>query len=174
MSRLQQSPTVSRLNSMTEKTIKKLPYRPCAGIMLLNNDNKVFVAKRIDTFVEAWQMPQGGIDEGEEPEKAAIRELEEETGVTNATIIAEYQGWLTYDLPGELYGKVWKGRYGGQAMKWYVMRFHGNDHDINIETEHPEFSTWRWTDMSDLEHIIVPFKKEIYRKLVDKFSYLSE
>lgn len=151
---------------------KTLPYRPCAGIMLLNTDGKVFVAKRIDTAVEAWQMPQGGIDAGEEPKLAAIRELEEETGVTNATIIDEYQDWLTYDLPDELYGKVWKGQYGGQSMKWFVMRYHGKDSDINIETEHAEFSTWKWADMSELEDIIVPFKKEIYRKLANQFKDL--
>lgn len=159
---------------MTNIEDNRLPYRPCAGIMLLNNENKVFVAKRIDTDVEAWQMPQGGIDEGEDAKAAAIRELEEETGVTDASVIAEYDGWLTYDLPDELYGKVWNGRYGGQTMKWYVMRFHGKDQDINIETEHPEFSTWRWADMNELEHIIVPFKKEIYRKLAEKFSNLPD
>lgn len=152
----------------------KLPYRPCAGIMLLNEHNKVFVAKRIDTTVEAWQMPQGGIDAGENPENAAIRELEEETGITNASVIAEYDSWLTYDLPDELYGKVWKGKYGGQTMKWFVMRFHGDDKDININTKHPEFTTWRWADMSELEDIIIPFKKDVYRKLAREFSYLTE
>lgn len=152
----------------------KLPYRPCAGIMLLNNQNKVFVAKRIDTSVEAWQMPQGGIDPAEDPAQAALRELEEETGITNAKIIAEYEGWLTYDLPDELYGKVWKGKYGGQTMKWFVMRFQGQDEDINIDTEHPEFSTWRWADMSELVDIIIPFKKNVYKKLVQEFSYLTE
>ena len=140
-----------------------LPYRPCAGIMLLNNKGKVFVARRIDTDTEAWQMPQGGIENGEDPKVAAIRELEEETGITQADIIAEYQDWLTYDLPDKLYGKVWKGRYGGQTMKWYVMRFHGEDSDINIKTRHPEFSSWRWVDMNDLQEIIVPFKRDIYK-----------
>lgn len=153
---------------------KTLPYRPCAGIMLLNNEGKVFVARRIDTDVEAWQMPQGGIDDGEEPQAAAIRELEEETGVTQAVIIAEYESWLTYDLPDELYGKVWKGRYGGQTMKWYVMRFEGQDSDINIQTENPEFSIWRWAEMSELENIIVPFKREIYKTLAETFSHLAE
>jgi|TARA_B110000259_G_C13990733_1_gene392354 putative (di)nucleoside polyphosphate hydrolase len=151
-----------------------LPYRPCAGIMLLNNKGKVFVARRIDTDTEAWQMPQGGIENGEDPKVAAIRELEEETGITQADIIAEYQDWLTYDLPDKLYGKVWKGRYGGQTMKWYVMRFHGEDSDINIKTRHPEFSSWRWVDMNDLQEIIVPFKRDIYKALSEKFYYLTE
>ena len=140
--------------------------------MLLNKENRVFVAKRIDTDVEAWQMPQGGIDEGENPRDAALRELEEETGITNATIIAEYDDWLTYELPDDLYGKVWKGRYGGQTMRWFVMRYHGNDDDINIATEHPEFSTWRWAEMEDLEDIIIPFKRNIYRTLTAYYSYL--
>jgi putative (di)nucleoside polyphosphate hydrolase len=153
--------------------IQKLPYRPCAGIMLLNNQNQVFVAKRIDTAVEAWQMPQGGIDQGEDPKEAAIRELEEETGIRDTQVIAEYEGWLTYDLPDELYGKVWKGKFGGQTMKWYVMRFNGNENDINIETAHPEFSEWKWTEISNLPDMIVPFKKDIYQKLADKFSYLA-
>ena len=151
-----------------------LPYRPCAGIMLPNNKGKVFVARRIDTDTEAWQMPQGGIENGEDPKVAAIRELEEETGITQADIIAEYQDWLTYDLPDKLYGKVWKGRYGGQTMKWYVMRFHGEDSDINIKTRHPEFSSWRWVDMNDLQEIIVPFKRDIYKALSEKFYYLTE
>jgi putative (di)nucleoside polyphosphate hydrolase len=153
---------------------EKLPYRPCAGIMLLNQQGQVFVAKRIDTDVEAWQMPQGGIDVGEDAKGAAVRELEEETGIKNATIIAEFEDWLTYDLPDDLYGKVWKGRYGGQTMKWYVMRFHGNDSDVNIETEHAEFSTWKWANMADLPSLIVPFKKDIYKTLADKFAYLAE
>lgn len=153
---------------------KNLPYRPCAGIMLLNAENKVFVAKRIDTKVEAWQMPQGGIDEGEDTREAALRELEEETGINNVTVIDEYEGWLTYDLPDELYGKVWKGRYGGQTMKWYLMRFNGKDADINIETEHAEFSEWKWSDMKDLPHMIVPFKKDIYQKLADHFAKYVE
>ena len=159
---------------MMSKRSLVLPYRPCAGIMLLNNKGKVFVARRIDTDTEAWQMPQGGIENGEDPKVAAIRELEEETGITQADIIAEYQDWLTYDLPDELYGKVWKGRYGGQIMKWYVMRFHGEDSDINIKTRHPEFSSWRWVDMNDLQEIIVPFKRDIYKALSEKFYYLTE
>lgn len=153
---------------------KKLPYRPCAGIMLLNSDNKVFVAKRIDTDIEAWQMPQGGIDKGENPRTAAFRELAEETGITNATIIDEYDGWLRYDLPDELYGKVWNGRYGGQKMKWFVMRFHGHDNDINIEGTEAEFSKWKWVSMNKISRHIVAFKKDIYQKLADKYAYLAD
>ncbi len=153
---------------------KNLPYRPCAGIMLLNSENKVFVAKRIDTDIEAWQMPQGGIDDGELPVEAAIRELEEETGIKDATIIDEYDQWLSYDLPDELYGKVWKGRYGGQTMRWFVMRYNGQDNEINIETKHPEFSEWRWVSMALISSYIIPFKKNIYEKLVERFSYLTD
>jgi putative (di)nucleoside polyphosphate hydrolase len=150
-----------------------LPYRPCVGIMLLNPAGKVFVAKRIDMTVEAWQMPQGGIDKGEDTKIAALRELEEEIGTNKAIIIAEYENWLTYDLPNELVGKVWKGRYRGQTMKWFVMRFSGSDKDININTEHPEFSEWKWVDINSLPDIIIPFKREIYSTLVEKFSPLA-
>ena len=142
--------------------------------MLLNKHNKVFVAKRIDTLVEAWQMPQGGIDQGEDPRAAAVRELEEETSISDISVIAEYEGWLTYDLPEELHGKVWKGKYGGQSMKWYVMRFHGNDADINIDTPQPEFSEWKWTAITNLPEMIVPFKKELYQTLADKFSHFAD
>ncbi|WP_339862844.1 RNA pyrophosphohydrolase [Paremcibacter congregatus] len=148
----------------------ELPYRPCVGIMLLNQDNKVFVAKRIDTLVEAWQMPQGGVDEGEDPASTAFREMEEEIGTRNAEIVDEYDGWLTYDLPDHLIGKVWKGKYRGQKMKWFVLRYKGADGDINIETTHPEFSEWCWLDMEKLPETIVAFKKPLYQKLVDRFG----
>jgi len=151
-----------------------LPYRPCVGIMLLNQDNKVFVAKRIDTLVEAWQMPQGGIDEGEDPEITAFREMKEEIGTNNAEVIAQTDDWLNYDLPEHLVGKVWKGKYRGQTMQWFVMRYLGQDSDINIETDHPEFDEWRWADMSELPDMIIPFKKPLYQTLVDRFSYLIE
>ncbi len=150
-----------------------LPYRPCVGIMLLNTAHKVFVAQRIEQVIEAWQMPQGGIDDGEHPRAAAMRELVEEIGTNHAEIIAESQNWLTYDLPPELIGKAWKGRYRGQKMKWFAMRFLGNDSDINLATEHPEFNMWRWEDMHRLPEVIVPFKRDMYVQLVAEFGHLA-
>ncbi len=147
-----------------------LPYRPCVGIMLLNEDNKIFVAKRIDTMVEAWQMPQGGIDDGEAPRAALFREMEEEIGTRNARIIAENDGWLRYDLPDHLIGKVWKGKYRGQEMKWYLMRYQGRDSDINLATDHPEFSEWKWLEIDRLADTIVEFKRPLYRRLVEYFG----
>jgi putative (di)nucleoside polyphosphate hydrolase len=147
-----------------------LPYRPCAGIMLVNRDWKVFVGQRLDQRVEAWQMPQGGIDEGEEPRTAALRELEEETGTGKAEIIAEAENWIPYDLPPELVGNVWKGRYRGQTQKWFLLRFTGVDSDINIETEHPEFGTWRWATLSELEPMAIDFKRDTYRQVIAAFA----
>lgn len=152
--------------------ISALPYRPCVGIMLINPDGLVFVGQRIDNLVEAWQMPQGGIDEGETPEAAARRELGEEIGTEKAEIIAESRDWLTYDLPAELVPKVWKGRYRGQRQKWYAMRFLGTDADINIETHHPEFAAWRWVSHGDLPGLIVPFKRALYESVVAEFAPL--
>ena len=122
-----------------------LPYRPCAGVVLINAEGLIFAGQRIDTQ-GAWQMPQGGIDEGEDPRQAALRELVEETGVSpdKVQVLAETPGWVYYDLPPELLGKVWKGRYGGQRQKWVLMRFLGQDADIRIDTDHPEFQEWRW------------------------------
>ncbi len=147
-----------------------LPYRPCVGIMLLNADNQVFVAKRIDTVAEAWQMPQGGVDEGEDIRTAALREMEEEIGTNNASFIAESHEWLDYDLPEHLIGKLWKGKYRGQTQKWFLMRYNGEDTDINIETEHPEFCEWKWADPQTLPDIIVPFKKQLYTNVLKEFS----
>ncbi|OUS12223.1 RNA pyrophosphohydrolase [Rhodospirillales bacterium 47_12_T64] len=159
---------------MTDTDIDALPYRPCVGIMLLNQHGKVFVAQRIDNPGKAWQMPQGGIDDGEEPIKAAFRELEEETGTANAELVAESADWHAYDLPRDLVPKIWKGRYRGQKQKWFVFRFKGQDSDINIETDIPEFSDWKWTDMSSLPDLIVPFKRDLYIKLVEEFSDLGK
>lgn len=149
-----------------------LPYRPCVGIMLVNPRGHVLVARRIDMPSEAWQMPQGGIDPGEDPKAAAFREMEEEIGTTRAEIIGETEGWLNYDLPRDLVGKLWKGRYRGQTQKWFVLRFLGRDSDIDIETEDPEFLEWKWTDLESLPDLIVPFKRDLYAELVRRFGPL--
>lgn len=149
-----------------------LPYRPCAGAMMINRDGRVFVGQRIDNVLEAWQMPQGGIDPGEDARTAAIRELGEETGVApeHLELIAEAPEELTYDLPPELIGKVWKGKYRGQRQRWFLFRFTGADNDIDIATAHPEFRAWRWADPADLPEIIVPFKRTLYRQILDAFA----
>lgn len=149
-----------------------LPYRQGVGLILFNAQGLVFVARRIDN-ADGWQMPQGGIDKGEEPQTAALRELEEEIGTNKAEIIAESKGWLTYDLPTDIIGKVWKGKYRGQTQKWYALRFTGSDADINIDTEHPEFDAWRWVHFNELVDLIVPFKRELYRQVVAEFSELA-
>lgn len=151
-----------------------LPYRPCVGIMLFNPVGQVFVARRIDMVSEAWQMPQGGIDEGEDPRVAALRELEEEIGTAKAEILAETPDWLNYDLPDELVGKLWGGRFRGQRQKWFAMRFTGRDSDIDIETDEPEFLEWKWVAPQALPDLIVPFKRELYAELVRRFAHLSE
>ncbi|WP_398398010.1 RNA pyrophosphohydrolase [Sandaracinobacteroides saxicola] len=136
--------------------------------MLVNGEGKIFVGQRFDSVVEAWQMPQGGIDPGEDPWTAARRELEEETGVTPAHVekIAETAGWLSYDLPPELRAVLWKGRYIGQRQKWFACRFTGTDADIDIATTHPEFKAWRWADPDTLPDLIVTFKQDLYRALI--------
>ena len=148
------------------------PYREGVGIALLNRDDLVFVGQRIDQTAEAWQMPQGGIDPGEDPLKAALREMEEEIGVPArlAEVIAESRGWLSYELPPELRDIVWKGRYRGQLQKWYLARFLGQDSDINIQTAHPEFKEWRWLRFRQLPDLIVPFKRPIYQQIVAEFA----
>ncbi|MDF1732167.1 MAG: RNA pyrophosphohydrolase [Minwuia sp.] len=151
-----------------------LPYRPCVGIMLVNADNQVFVARRIDQRVEAWQMPQGGIDAGEDPETAVFREMKEEIGTDNAEILAVSEGWINYDLPDDLVGKVWKGRYRGQTQKWFVLRFNGDDSEIDIATEHPEFDAWRWASFADLADLVIPFKRESYQQVMAAFAHLFQ
>jgi putative (di)nucleoside polyphosphate hydrolase len=151
-----------------------LPYRPCAGMMVINDDGHVFVGARLDHYADAWQMPQGGIDEGEDPRTAALRELREEIGTDQVKIIAEIDDWLTYDLPDELMGKMWKGRFGGQKQKWFLMRFTGTDADINIETDHPEFRAWEWAPMDTLADRIVPFKRSLYQDIVSRFQEAVE
>ena len=149
-----------------------LPYRPCAGVMLLNRDGRVFVGQRLDSTLEAWQMPQGGIDPGEDALEAAFRELWEETGVArhHAELIAEAPEELQYDLPDELIGKVWKGKWRGQRQRWFLLRFLGEDGDIDIATAHPEFRAWRWSDPAGLPALIVPFKRALYTRLLELFA----
>jgi putative (di)nucleoside polyphosphate hydrolase len=147
-------------------------YRPAVGIMLLNAANEVFVARRIDMAEEAWQMPQGGIDKGEEPRAAAFRELKEEIGTDSAEVVGESRDWLRYDLPADLIGKVWGGRYRGQRQKWFAMRFTGRDSEIDLATEHPEFNGWKWAPADQLPGLIVPFKRQLYRDVLKEFAPL--
>lgn len=157
---------------MTPEEIAKLPYRRNVGVMVLNADGGVFVGQRLDNETAAWQMPQGGIDKGEEAEAAALRELEEETGISRdkVEIIAVSKGWIPYELPHDLVAKLWKGRYRGQEQKWYLMRFTGQDSDVNIAVDHPEFSAWRWLNPADLVDNIVPFKRDVYVAVVEEFK----
>lgn len=148
-----------------------LPYRPAAGVMLLNREGKVFVAQRLDSTLEAWQMPQGGLDEGEDAEAGALRELEEETGIgrEHVEILARAPAELTYDLPEDLVGKLWKGKWKGQRQTWFLCRFVGTDEDIDIRTAHPEFRAWRWADPEELPAMIVPFKRRLYEDVLAAF-----
>lgn len=157
---------------MTPEQIAKLPYRACVGVMLLNAQGQVFVGQRNDRHTDAWQMPQGGVDKGEEPRDAALRELWEETGVTAdlVQIIAHTDGWFPYDLPHDLVPRIWKGRYRGQEQKWFLMRFDGTDAQVNIQTEHPEFTKWCWQPVDELVAKIVPFKRDVYKKVLDAFA----
>lgn len=149
-----------------------LPYRPCAGVVLVNPAGLVFAGQRIDNPGDAWQMPQGGIDAGETPAAAALRELGEETGIAPGLveIAAQTPGWIHYDLPADLRGRLWQGRYGGQVQKWFLMRFRGADADIDIATAHPEFSRWAWLPAAEVEARIVPFKRAVYRRILGDFS----
>src|SRR3954467_11507247 len=151
-----------------------LPYRPCVGVMLLNHSGQVFVGKRLDQTVEGWQMPQGGIDPGEDPRQAALRELKEEAGTDKAEIIGEMDDWITYDLPQHLIGVAFHGRFKGQRQKWFCLRFLGEDRDIDLCTHEPEFSTWRWVDLHDLPNLIVPFKRDTYKAVIAAFQGLAK
>ncbi len=161
---------------MIDEKYAHLPYRPCVGIMLVNADNQVFVAKRNDNrtskWRDAWQMPQGGIDKGEDAQVAAFRELEEETGVAadSVKLIAQSKDEHFYELPAELLGKLWKGKWRGQRQYWFLMRYLGEDKDINIDTEIPEFSEWKWSKIDALADNVVPFKRIIYQNLAQEFS----
>ena len=149
-----------------------LPYRPCAGVVLMNAEGKVFAGHRIDNQADAWQMPQGGIDAGEDPRTAALRELREETGIPAelCEVVAEAPDWIRYDLPPEMVGKIWKGRFGGQVQKWYLVRFNGADDQVNIATDHPEFDAWRWMTPAEVSAKIVPFKRAVYAEVFAAFA----
>lgn len=147
-------------------------YRPCVGMMLLNAEGHVFVGRRIDT-ADAWQMPQGGIDPGETPRRAVLRELREEIGTDKAVILAESPIWRPYDLPPRLGSRLWGGRYRGQAQKWFALRFAGQDADIDLKTPHPEFDAWQWVALDRLVDLIVPFKRDVYREVVEEFAHLA-
>ena len=148
-----------------DKRFSNLPLRKGVGVALLNKNNQVFVAKRIDNPKDFWQMPQGGIDKGEKPLEAAFRELKEETSIKSVTLIREINEEITYHLPDNLLGIIWKGKYKGQTQKWFIMKFLGDDTEIDLKTKHPEFLDWQWIDIEDLTRRVVDFKLDIYRKI---------
>jgi len=159
--------------SQTPATGPTPGYRPCVGIMLLNDAGEVFLGRREDQREPAWQMPQGGIDKGEDPRHAARRELREEAGTDRAEIVAEMPGWLDYDLPAEISARKWRGRWRGQSQKWFAMRFTGTDADIRLDSHHPEFVEWRWVAMETVPSLIVPFKRPVYEAVVAAFRHLA-
>ena len=148
----------------------ELPLRLGVGIIVLNNENQVFVGKRKDNPTDRWQMPQGGVDQGENLEEAMKRELKEETSIQNIKIIKELDEWTEYELPDYLLGKIWKGKYKGQRQKWFIVRFLGDDTEINLNTKHPEFIEWQWIKIENLPEVIVPFKKKVYEDLLPRIK----
>ncbi|KPU83225.1 RNA pyrophosphohydrolase [SAR11 cluster bacterium PRT-SC02] len=150
-----------------------LPLRTGVGVIVLNKDNKVFVGKRKDNPIDKWQMPQGGVDKGEELVDAMKRELKEETSIKNIKIIKEIDGWLDYELPKNLLGKIWKGKYRGQKQKWFIVKFLGEESEINITTKRPEFIEWKWVERNQLPNIIVDFKKNVYERLVVELKNIT-
>ena len=151
-----------------KKNFSNLPLRTGVGIIVLNKNNKVFVAKRIDNAKNFWQMPQGGVDEGEDFLKAAYRELEEETSIKSVELIKELDGTITYELPKRLLGIIWKGKYKGQKQKWFLMRFLGEEKEINIKTKNPEFLEWKWIELDQITELVVDFKLHVYTELKEK------
>ena len=154
---------------MQEK-YKNLPFRSGVGIIVLNKDNKIFVAKRIDNPKDYWQMPQGGVDEGEDFLAAAFRELEEETSIKNVKLIKEIDEMISYELPNNLLGIIWKGKFRGQKQKWFLMRYLGKDEDINIKTKNPEFLDWKWIELDEITNVVVDFKLHVYQLLKEKIK----
>ena len=153
-----------------KKKFSELPLRNGVGIVVLNKDGKVFVARRIDNPMNFWQMPQGGVDEDEDFLKAAYRELEEETSIKNVKLIKELDGMTTYELPNRLLGIIWKGKYRGQKQKWFLMKFTGKDEEINIKTENPEFLDWKWVELDQITEVVVDFKLHVYKELKKKIK----
>ena len=156
--------------SIPTSPYERRPYRPCVGIFLLNNNGLVFAGRRIDSRAEAWQMPQGGIDAGESPLQACMREMREEIGTNTAELVNQHDHWLYYDIPLPLADRLWQGRYKGQKQKWIALRFTGDDSDINIATEEPEFCEWKWLSQHDLVDLAVPFKRDVYQNVLAAFA----
>ena len=161
---------LSYLTAKMNEKYKNLPLRNGVGIILLNKENKIFVAKRIDNPKNFWQMPQGGVDKGENFLKAAFRELEEETSIKKAELIKELDGTTIYELPDHLLGIIWKGKYRGQKQKWFLMRFTGEENEINIKTKNPEFLDWKWINIDEMTKVVVNFKLDVYKKLQEKIK----
>ena len=161
---------MNKMSHPVAKPYSERPYRPCVGIFLVNNDRKVFAGRRIDSRAEAWQMPQGGIDVGESPLDACMREMREEIGTNAATLVGQHDDWLYYDIPLPLADRLWLGQYKGQKQKWMALRFTGQDNDINIATEEPEFCEWKWLSPHDLVDLAVPFKRDVYKSVLTAFA----
>ena len=160
------------LMAKIKKELKSLPLRNGVGIIVLNRENKVFVARRIDNAQNFWQMPQGGINKGEDFLEAAYRELKEETSIKNVELIKELEGTTTYELPSRLLGIIWKGKYKGQKQKWFLMKFFGDDNEINIKTKNPEFLDWKWIELDQITEVVVDFKLHVYKELKEKVKKL--
>ena len=157
-----------------KENFEKLPLRNGVGVVILNSENKVFVAKRIDNPKNFWQMPQGGVDDGENYYKAALRELKEETSIKSISLIKEIDGFISYNLPNNLVSIIWKGKYKGQKQKWFIMKFVGAESEINIKTKYPEFLDWKWIDLENLTEIAVHFKLEVYKKLKSEIKKILD